>query len=320
MPRLSDEQYAGIAAQRDDAHPTRRPVSAGLEDIMYTPFPVLDHGIIRVVDYMGGDAAIVQAARVSYGKGTETRTSDRGLIRYLLRNRHTSPFEMPRIELHLRMPLFVARQWVRHRTASMNEFSARYSIMSDTFYVPDLDAIAAQSSTNRQGRGAALPADQAVRVQAQIAQFSADAFALYESLLNENDDGTPADTERTGIARELARSVLPVNIYTEFYWSLDLHNLLHFLNLRTDEHAQYEIREYATIILNEIVSAWVPLTHEAFQDYRMHAREFSAQEINALRDILAHPDSEFDDLRAKYGITGRGEWRDFRHTLVPDSD
>lgn len=215
-------------------------------------YPVLDHGFVRVIDAMGSDMAIVQAARVSYGDGTKTVRENKKLIAYLMRNEHLSPFEMAEIKVHVKAPIFVARQWVRHRTASWNEVSARYSEMPEEFYVPSTAAVAAQSTNNKQGRGEPLDHEAALAAASDIRNASGTAYAYYESLL------------RMGVARELARMVLPVNLYTEWYWKTDLRNLLHFIKLRTDEHAQYEIREYAKV-LEKIVELWVPWTHAAFR-------------------------------------------------------
>lgn len=221
-------------------------------------YPVLDKGFVRVVDTMGNDASIVQAARVSYGAGTKSVREDSKLIAYLMRNEHLSPFEMVELKVHVKAPIFVARQWVRHRTASWNEVSARYSVMAPEFYLPAPEAIAAQSTSNKQGRGEPLDPETARAVAGDIDRASRTAFTYYEGLL------------RMGVARELARMVLPVNLYTEWYWKIDLRNLLHFIELRTDAHAQYEIRQYATA-LEEIVAAWVPATYEAFRHRKLGA-------------------------------------------------
>ncbi len=229
-----------------------------------------DQGFVRVVDMMGGDEDIVDAARVSYAEGTATVRSDESLIRYLMRHKHTSPFEMCEIKLHIKCPIFVARQWLRHRTANVNEISGRYSILPDQFYVPATDAIQQQSSTNRQGREDGLSTAEKESAQLIIEEASEAAYEDYEALLE------------MGTARELARVVLPVNTYTEFYWKIDLHNLLHFLHLRMDSHAQQEIRDYANAIA-DIVSEWVPLTWQAFEDYVLNAYTLSAGEIQQLR-------------------------------------
>ena len=219
---------------------------------------VLDKGFVRVVDKMGVDSSIVQAARISYGEGTKQVSQDRALIRYLMRHKHTSPFEMCEIKLHIKMPIFVARQWVRHRTANLNEYSARYSLMPDEFYIPQEKDIALQSVDNKQGRGEALTHAQASEIRALIEEQSQKAYAAYEKMIAQ------------GVARELARIVLPQNIYTQFYWKCDLHNLLHLIALRSHSTAQYEVREFSHAI-EEIVKEWVPITYEAFVDYRKEA-------------------------------------------------
>ena len=277
------EQLAEIDLQRTQRHQTFRTTVPALEEMLYTPISVLDHGFIRVVDYMGDDSAIVQAARVSYGRGTRTVSNDRGLIRYLMRQRHTSPFEMCEIKLHVKLPIFVARQWIRHRTANVNEYSARYSILDREFYVPDVDAIASQSQRNRQGRGERLPESDAEQVRELLLGDALQVYEHYEDLLNEKKDGEPRDPARPGLARELARINLSLNFYTQWYWKIDLHNLLNFLALRVDQHAQYEIRVYAKAILDRIVKIWVPLVYEAFCDYRLNGRTLSAQAISVVR-------------------------------------
>ena len=244
------QQLAEVARQRTRSHETLRATVPALEKILYTPIDLLDHGFVRVVDYMGDAAAVVQAARVSYGRGTQTRSSDRTLIRYLMRHHHTTPFEMCEIKLHVKLPIFVARQWVRHRTANINEYSARYSILDREFYIPDAEVIASQSERNRQGRGDLVPAEQAAWVQELLIQDALRAYDHYGELLNQDPNGDPLDPGRDGLARELARINLSLNYYTQWYWKVDLHNLLNFLHLRADAHAQYEIRVYAETILN----------------------------------------------------------------------
>jgi thymidylate synthase (FAD) len=269
----------------DAPSPTRRPTVARLEDRLHRLEPVLDHGFVRLVDYMGDDGAIVQAARVSYGRGTRTASTDRGLIRYLMRHRHTTPFEMCEIKLHVKLPIFVARQWIRHRTANVNEYSARYSILDREFYVPAPEHLAAQSRTNRQGRAAVLSGDEGARVLELLRRDAAQTYDTYAWLLNDDGTGDPVDPERSMLARELARMNLTVNYYTQWYWKIDLHNLLHFLALRADPHAQYEIRVYADVIAG-IVADWVPVAYEAFADYRLGASLFSRQELEALRAAI----------------------------------
>ncbi len=320
MP-IDDQERAEIEAQRAASHETRRATVPALESILDERFDVLDHGFVRVIDYMGDDSAIVQAARVSYGAGTRHVRKDRALIRYLLRHRHTTPFEMCELKLHIKAPIFVARQWLRHRTASVNEYSARYSKLDREFYVPDVEhlqsvleeqvgrrrastsgmddlftvnssvteplALAAQSSTNKQGRDDVLTGDEAKQALSAINWISKNAYGIYRSLLNENKRGNTKDPNHVGLARELARAALPVNYYTQFYWKIDLHNLLHFLSLRADAHAQYEIRAYADVILDKIVANWVPETYQAFQDYMMKAALLSANSLAAIRRMLA---------------------------------
>jgi thymidylate synthase (FAD) len=262
-----------------------RASSAFLDGILGLPHQVLDHGFVRVIDYMGDDAAVVQAARVSYGAGTKTVSDDRGLIRYLMRKQHTSPLEMGEIKLHVKLPIFVARQWIRHRTANVNELSARYSILSREFYIPELGRIAEQSQTNKQGSGAAIAKVNADIMRQELIDHSESAADLYELLLNENDDGERTFADRPQLARELARLSLTLNTYTEWYWKVDLHNLLNFLRLRKDGHAQSEIRDYADVIF-EMVKGWVPLCAEAFEDYRLNAVLLSKQERDAVAMLL----------------------------------
>ena len=285
MP-LTPEQQAEIDRQRAETQPTRRAVSPGLEEILYQAVPVLDHGFVRVIDYMGDDAAVVQAARVSYGKGTKKVTEDRGLIHYLMRHRHTTPFEMCEIKYHVKLPIFVARQWIRHRTANVNEYSARYSILDNEFYVPAPEQLAAQSSSNRQGRGDTLPPDQAVRVLDLLRRDAAEAYRGYVEMLNEDDAGKVIDEKRTGLARELARMNLSLNFYTQWYWKIDLHNLLNFLSLRADAHAQYEIRVYAEAMIATL-EKWVPITAEAFRQYRLGGAQLSANALAVVKKLLA---------------------------------
>ena len=282
MP-LTAEQAADIEAQRAESAPTRRAVSPALEEILYEALPVLDHGFVRVVDYMGNDEAIVQAARVSYGRGTKSVRNDAGLIGYLMRHRHSTPFEMCEIKYHVKLPVFVARQWIRHRTANVNEYSARYSILDREFYIPAPAQLAAQSSANRQGRGDVLEGQEAAWVLETLKRDAETAYDHYEAMLNE---GEGADPERSGLARELARMNLPVNIYTQWYWKADLHNLFHFLSLRADPHAQYEIRVYADAML-ETVRRWVPLAYDAFMENRMGGAVLTAGQIAVLQRMLA---------------------------------
>jgi len=298
MP-LSAEQQAEISASRAEARPTLRPVAEGLEARLYEAVPVLDHGFVRVVDYMGDDAAIVQAARVSYGAGTKKARDDRGLIRYLMRHWHSTPFEMCEIKLHVKLPIFVARQWIRHRTANVNEYSARYSILDREFYVPAPEHLAAQAVSNRQGRGDVLEGAEAEEALRLLRDDAARAYDTYEYLLNE--DG--ADEGRAGLARELARMNLTASIYTQWYWKIDLHNLFHFLRLRADPHAQYEIRVYAEAMC-ELAKAWVPEAYAAFEDYRLGAVQFSAAGMDCLRRMLAG-----EAVTQETSGMSAGEWR-----------
>jgi thymidylate synthase (FAD) len=302
---LTEAQGADIAEARAAAATTLRPTVPALEALLHTPIPVLDHGFIRVVDYMGDDAAVVQAARVSYGRGTKRVQDDRGLIRYLMRHRHSTPFEMAEIKLHVKLPIFVARQWIRHRTANVNEYSARYSVLDREFYIPARHALAAQSATNRQGRGAVLDGAEAEEVLRILRQDAARCYEHYAWMLNEGEAGEPADPARQGLARELARMNLTLNTYTQWYWKSDLHNLLHFLSLRADAHAQYEIRAYAEALL-DVVRRWVPITAEAFLDYRLGGATLSAQMLAAVRRMLAGEAVTAETS----GMSGR-EWREF---------
>jgi len=281
MP-ITDEQAAEIAAHRESEQATRRAVAPALEEILYEPLPVLDHGFVRVVDYMGDDAAIVQAARVSYGRGTKSVQNDAGLINYLMRHRHTTPFEMCEIKYHVKLPVFVARQWIRHRTANVNEYSARYSILDREFYIPEPEQLAAQSVSNRQGRGDVLEGQEAQWVLDTLRQDAETAYGHYETMLNE---GEGSDPDRQGLARELARMNLPLNIYTQWYWKIDLQNLFHFLALRADPHAQFEIRVYAEAML-ETVKRWVPLAYDAFVDNRLGGAELTAGQLGVIRRLL----------------------------------
>ena len=280
MP-LTPDQQAEIDANRAQQTTTLRATVPALEALLFQAIPVLDHGFIRVIDYMGDDAAIVQAARVSYGRGTRRVSEDAGLIRYLMRHRHSTPFEMCEIKYHVKLPIFVARQWIRHRTANVNEYSARYSILDREFYVPAPEHLAAQSAVNRQGRGDVLTGQEAADVLDLLRQDATTTYDHYAHMLNED-----ADPARKGLARELARMNLTLNTYTQWYWKTDLHNLLHFLSLRADAHAQYEIRAYAEPML-ETLKAWVPAAHAAFLDYRLGAVTLSAGMMATLKRLLA---------------------------------
>tara|TARA_Y100000310_G_scaffold74461_1_gene70683 strand:+ start:122 stop:1072 length:951 start_codon:yes stop_codon:yes gene_type:complete len=265
---------------------TKRLTVPSAEEILYQPFPVLDHGFVRLVDYMGGDYSIGEAARVSYGKGTRSVREEEGLIRFLMRHRHTTPTEMVELKFHAKMPIFVARQWIRHRTANVNEYSARYSILDNEFYVPDSEDLAEQSKSNRQGRENLLSSSEAERVRRLLIDDAETNYEHYLWLLNEDSEspGKPKDPNRGMLARELARMDLTLNFYTQWYWKVDLHNLFNFLGLRMDPHAQKEIRGYANKMA-EITEAVAPISFKAFEDYRLNSISLSALEINALASI-----------------------------------
>lgn len=268
-----------------------RPTSPALDALIGEKISVLDQGFVRVIDYMGNDSSVVQAARVSYGAGTKTTSDDRGLIRYLMRHRHTSCFEMCSIKMHVRLPMFVARQWVRHRTASLNEISARYSVLDAEHYVPE--QFRAQSRTNKQGSGDPLANIEQFHATGEYRDAMGRAGLSYRMLLDQ------------GVAREQARMVLPASTYTEWYWKADLHNLLHFLALRSDPLAQAEIREYA-LVIGQVVSLWVPLVWEAFEDYRLGTVSLSKRGRELVQMLLSGMD-------VHEGMSGMspGEWREF---------
>ena len=301
MP-LSKEQNDEVEQLRASTSTTLRATVPSLEEILYKPLPALDHGFVRVVDYMGDDTAIVQSARVSYGKGTKKISNDKGLIKYLMRHWHSTPFEMCEIKLHVKLPIFIARQWIRHRTANVNEYSARYSILDKEFYIPSVENLASQSQVNKQGRAESLSSEEAEKVITLLKNDAEQTYRNYEVMLNENSEGETLDDGSMGIARELARMNLTLNTYTQWYWKIDLNNLLHFLALRADAHAQYEIRVYADIIF-DIVKKWVPVTYEAFEDYRVGGTQLSAKEILILKKIIK---GETVDPEAE-GISKR-EW------------
>lgn len=300
MPVTPDQQ-AEIDALRGEPKQTLRAVSEGMEAHLYKAAPVLDHGFVRVIDYMGDDAAICQAARVSYGKGTKSVSNDAGLIRYLMRHWHSTPFEMCEVKFHVKLPVFVARQWIRHRTANVNEYSARYSILDREFYIPRAEDLAAQSTVNNQGRGEALTGDEAARVLEYLKGDAARAYDHYEEMIS--DEG------QQGLARELARMNLPANIYTQWYWKVDLHNLFHFLRLRADAHAQYEIRVYAEAIC-EMVKDWVPAAYGAFEDYRMGGANLSGTALDCIRRML-----KGEEVTQESSGMSKGEWREFMGVL-----
>ena len=305
MP-VNKEQLEEIEALRSEISETARVTAPELEAVLYKPIEVLDHGFIRVIDYMGDDSSIVQSARVSYGKGTKKISNDKGLIKYLMRHRHSTPFEMCEIKFHIKLPIFIARQWIRHRTANVNEYSARYSILDKEFYIPSAENLAAQSAINNQGRGDALTDDEASNVIQILKKDAEQTYSNYETLLNESSEGNIIDESKSGIARELARMNLTLNTYTQWYWKIDLNNLLHFLALRADDHAQYEIRVYADAML-DIVKKWVPLTYEAFEDYRIGGTELSAKEVHLLRKLLKGEKVSFEEE----GLSKR-EWSELQ--------
>ena len=305
MP-VNKEQLEEIEALRSEKTETARVTAPELEAVLYQPIEVLDHGFVRVIDYMGDDSSVVQSARVSYGKGTKKISNDKGLIKYLMRHRHSTPFEMCEIKFHIKLPIFIARQWIRHRTANVNEYSARYSILDKEFYIPSAENLAAQSQINNQGRGDALTDDEASNVIQILKNDAEQTYANYETLLNENSSGGVLDQGKSGIARELARMNLTLNTYTQWYWKIDLNNLLHFLALRADDHAQYEIRVYADVML-DLVKKWVPLTYEAFEDYRMGGTELSAKEIKLMRKLLKGEKVSFEEE----GLSKR-EWSELK--------
>lgn len=290
-------------------HTTKRATVAGIEELLYKPIPVLDKGFVRVIDYMGDDSAIVQAARVSYGKGTKQTNQDRGLIHYLMRHRHTTPFEMCDIKFHIKLPIFIARQWIRHRTASVNEYSARYSIMTDEFYIPRAEDMAKQSKSNKQGREQILSPEESTKLMRLLKDDAERCYEHYQEMLNEDSDGNIINEDNPSLARELARMNLTLNYYTEWYWKINLHNLFHFLSLRADSHAQYEIRVYAEAML-EIVKHWVPYAYEAFMEYRVNGTSFSGNGIKAIKSML-----KGEKITAENSGMTKREWQEFCNIL-----
>jgi thymidylate synthase (FAD) len=270
------------------------------EEILDKEFPVLDRGFVRLVDYLGGDARIVQAARVSYGEGTKTVRQDKGLINYLMKNGHTSPFEQVILTFHAKMPIFVARQWVRHRTARLNEISGRYSVMEEEFFVPAAKTVRYQSERNKQGRSDEdVPPALQARVIEILKKDQAAAYASYQEMLSDD------------IARELARVNLPLSLYTQWYWQIDLHNLFHFLRLRLDWHAQYEIRAYGDVMAG-MAKAVAPLAYKAFENHVLHGVRLSRAEARAVRDLIAGREPKLKEmalaeLRAKLELDEEGE-------------
>jgi len=307
--KLTKEQAQEIKDQQLQENKTKRVTAPELETILYEAIPVLDHGFIRVVDYMGDDSSIVQAARVSYGKGTKKVSTDAGLIKYLMRHWHSTPFEMCEIKYHVKLPIFIARQWIRHRTANVNEYSARYSILDKEFYLPAPENLATQSQNNRQGRGDVLEGEQAKKVLDLLKKDAEQTYNNYELMLNERYDGSIIDKNQTGLARELARMNLTLNTYTQWYWKTDLLNLMNFLRLRADDHAQYEIRAYADTMLDTL-KKWVPITYEAFMDYRVGGTEVSAKGKAVLQKLIKGESVSME----KSGLSKR-EWNELMNAF-----
>jgi thymidylate synthase (FAD) len=306
---LTSEQKKEIQEQQSQSNTTKRVTSPELEKVLYEAIPVLDHGFIRVIDYMGDDSSIVQSARVSYGKGTKKVSTDEGLIRYLMRHWHSTPFEMCEIKYHVKLPIFIARQWIRHRTANVNEYSARYSILDKEFYIPAKEQLSAQATNNRQGRGDLITGQQADEVLKILKGDAVRTYDNYEKMLNERFDGTVIDEKKSGLARELARMNLTLNSYTQWYWKTDLLNLMNFLFLRGDSHAQYEIRVYAEKML-ETVKKWVPITHAAFLDYRVGAAHLSSKGLKIVKSMINGNKISYEDS----GLSKR-EWNELMEVI-----
>jgi thymidylate synthase (FAD) len=306
---LTSEQKKEIQEQQSQSNSTKRVTSPELEKVLYEAIPVLDHGFIRVIDYMGDDSSIVQSARVSYGKGTKKVSTDEGLIRYLMRHWHSTPFEMCEIKYHVKLPIFIARQWIRHRTANVNEYSARYSILDKEFYIPAKEQLSAQATNNRQGRGDLITGQQADEVLKILKDDAVRTYDNYEKMLNERFDGTIIDEKKSGLARELARMNLTLNSYTQWYWKTDLLNLMNFLFLRGDSHAQYEIRVYAEKML-DTVKKWVPITHAAFLDYRVGAAHLSSKGLKIVKSMINGNKVGYEDS----GLSKR-EWNELMEVL-----
>jgi thymidylate synthase (FAD) len=306
---LTSEQKKEIQEQQSQSNSTKRVTSPELEKVLYEAIPVLDHGFIRVIDYMGDDTSIVQSARVSYGKGTKKVSTDEGLIRYLMRHWHSTPFEMCEIKYHVKLPIFIARQWIRHRTANVNEYSARYSILDKEFYIPAKEQLSAQATNNRQGRGDLITGPQADEVLKILKDDAVRTYDNYEKMLNERFDGTIIDEKKSGLARELARMNLTLNSYTQWYWKTDLLNLMNFLFLRGDSHAQYEIRVYAEKML-ETVKKWVPITHAAFLDYRVGAAHLSSKGLKIVKSMINGTKISYEDS----GLSKR-EWNELMEVI-----
>ncbi len=311
---LNKDQIEEIKELQKQTNTTKRVTSPELEKILYDVIPILDHGFVRVIDYMGNDSSIVQAARVSYGKGTKKISSDTGLIKYLMRHWHSTPFEMCEIKYHIKLPIFIARQWIRHRTANVNEYSARYSILDKEFYLPSMKNLAAQSKNNRQGRGEILTGQQAKDVLELLKNDAERTYDNYEKMLNERYDGTIIDENNNGLARELARMNLTLNTYTQWYWKIDLLNLMNFLRLRADEHAQYEIRAYAEVML-DVLKKWVPTTYDAFMDYRVGGTEVSLKGKKIIKKMLKGEKISYEDS----GLSKR-EWNELMSAFEVDKE
>ena len=307
--KLTDQQIKEIKNQQSQENKTKRVVAPELENILYDAIPILDHGFIRVIDYMGDDSSIVQAARVSYGKGTKKVSTDSGLIKYLMRHWHSTPFEMCEIKYHVKLPIFIARQWIRHRTANVNEYSARYSILDKEFYLPEPNHLAAQSKNNRQGRGDILQGEQAKKVLDLLKGDAERTYDNYEKMLNERYDGSIIDENQDGLARELARMNLTLGTYTQWYWKTDLLNLMNFLRLRADHHAQYEIRAYADAMLDTL-KKWVPITYDAFLDYRVGGTEVSSKGKKIIQKLISGEKVDAE----KSGLSKR-EWNELMSAL-----
>ena len=306
---LTDQQKKEIIEQQSQENTTKRVTSPELEEILYEVVPVLDHGFVRVVDYMGDDTSIVQSARVSYGKGTKKVSTDSGLIKYLMRHRHSTPFEMCEIKYHVKLPIFVARQWIRHRTANVNEYSARYSILDKEFYLPTKENLAAQSKNNRQGRGDLINDKQADDILKILKEDAEKNYNDYETMLNERYDGTIINENQKGLARELARMNLTLNTYTQWYWKTDLLNLLNFLSLRADDHAQYEIRAYADVMIDSL-KRWVPITYEAFMDYRIGGMELSSKGKSVISKMIKGENCDFENSKLS-----KREWNELMESF-----
>jgi len=306
---LSEQQKKEIKDQQTQQNTTKRVTSLELEKVLYEAMPVLDHGFVRVVDYMGDDSSIVQSARVSYGKGTKKVSTDSGLIKYLMRHRHSTPFEMCEIKYHVKLPIFIARQWIRHRTANVNEYSARYSILDKEFYMPTKDHLAAQSISNRQGRGDLINGKQADEILNILKEDAEQTYSNYELMLNERFDGSTINENNKGLARELARMNLTLNTYTQWYWKTDLLNLLNFLSLRADSHAQYEIRAYADVMIGTL-KKWVPITFDAFMDYRVGGMELSLKGKSVIQKMIKGEPCDFDSSKLS-----KREWNELMESF-----